>query len=134
MSDKPSDLPKLLVVDDDDAFRAFLEELLSQSQYQVLTASNGKDGISTAMQEIPDLIILDVMMPDMSGGMAAHFLSENISTQSIPIIFLTSIISEEQEMMVDNQEGNYQFLAKPIKVEHLLSEIKKCLKGVAAKD
>jgi len=129
MSDKPSDLPKLLVVDDDDAFLAFLEELLSRSDYQVLTASNGKDGISMAMEEIPDLIILDVMMPDMSGGMAAHYLSENISTQSIPIIFLTSIISEEQEMMVDNQEGNYQFLAKPIKVEHLLNEIAKCLKG-----
>jgi len=129
MPDKASDLPKLLVVDDDDAFLAFLEELLSRSQYQVLTASNGKDGISTAMQEIPDLIILDVMMPDMSGGMAAHYLSENISTESIPIIFLTSIISEDQEMMVDNQEGNYQFLAKPIKVEHLLDEIEKCLRS-----
>jgi len=132
MSDKPSDLPKLLVVDDDDAFLAFLEELLSRSDYQVLTASNGKDGISMAMEQIPDLIILDVMMPDMSGGMAAHYLSENISTQAIPIIFLTSIISEEQEMMVDNQEGNYQFLAKPIKVEHLLNEIEKCLKGNAS--
>jgi len=129
MPEKASDLPKLLVVDDDDAFLAFLEELLSRSQYQVLTASNGKDGISTAMQEIPDLIILDVMMPDMSGGMAAHYLSENISTQSIPIIFLTSIISEDQEMMVDNQEGNYQFLAKPIKVDHLLDEIEKCLRS-----
>jgi len=129
MPDTASNLPKLLVVDDDDAFLAFLEELLSRSQYQVLTASNGKDGVSAAMQEIPDLIILDVMMPDMSGGMAAHYLSENISTQSIPIIFLTSIISEEQEMMVDNQEGNYQFLAKPIKVEHLLDEIEKCLKS-----
>jgi len=134
MSDKLSDFPKLLVVDDDEAFLAFLEELLSQSRYQVLTASNGKDGISLAMQEVPDLIILDVMMPDMSGGMAAHYLSENISTQLIPIIFLTSIISEEQEMMVDNQEGNYQFLAKPIKVDRLLSEIEKCLKGVAATD
>jgi len=120
-------LPKLLVVDDDDAFRAFLEELLSRSQYEVLTAANGKEGISLATQEIPDLIILDVMMPDMSGGMAAHYLSENIATQSIPIIFLTSIISEDQEMIVDNREGNYQFLAKPIRVEHLLNEIEKCL-------
>ena len=129
MSEKTSGLPKLLVVDDDDAFRAFLEELLSRSQYEVLTAANGKDGVSLAMQEIPDLIILDVMMPDMSGGMAAHYLSENISTQSIPIIFLTSIISEEQEMIVDNREGNYQFLAKPVRVEHLLEQIEKCLKG-----
>ena len=132
MPDKASGLPKLLVVDDDDAFRTFLEELLSRSQYEVLMAANGKDGVALAMQEIPDLIILDVMMPDMSGGMAAHYLSENISTQTIPIIFLTSIISEEQEMMVDNQEGNYQFLAKPIKVEHLLEEIEKCLGSTSA--
>ena len=129
MPEITSGLPKLLVVDDDDAFCAFLEELLSRSQYEVLTAANGKEGISLAMQEIPDLIILDVMMPDMSGGMAAHYLSENISTQSIPIIFLTSIISEDQEMIVDNREGNYQFLAKPIRVEHLLKEIEKCLKS-----
>lgn len=129
MSDKSPNLPKLLVVDDDDAFLTFLEELLSRSNYQVLTASNGKDGISMAMKEVPDIIILDVMMPDMSGGMAAHYLSENISTQAIPIIFLTSIISEEQEMMVDNQDGNYQFLAKPIKVDHLLNEIEKCLRS-----
>ena len=132
MSETTSGLPKLLVVDDDDAFRAFLEELLSRSQYEVLTAASGKEGISLAMQEIPDLIILDVMMPDMSGGMAAHYLSENISTQSIPIIFLTSIISEDQEMIVDNREGNYQFLAKPIRVEHLLEEIEKCLKSDTA--
>jgi len=132
MSETTSGLPRLLVVDDDDAFRAFLEELLSRSQYEVLTAANGKEGISLAMQEIPDLIILDVMMPDMSGGMAAHYLSENISTQSIPIIFLTSIISEDQEMIVDNREGNYQFLAKPIRVEHLLEEIVKCLKSDTA--
>ena len=134
MPDQASDFPRLLVVDDDDAFLAFLQELLSKSNYQVMTASSGQEGINMAMQELPDLIILDVMMPDMSGGMAAHYLSENISTQSIPIIFLTSIISEEQEMMVDNQEGNYQFLAKPIKVDHLLEEVEKCLKSSVGQD
>jgi len=127
MPDNSSSLVKLLVVDDDAAFRAFLQELLTQSDYEVVLAENGKQGIDLATTEIPDLIILDVMMPDISGGMAAHYLSENIATQNIPIIFLTSIISEEQEMMVDNQEGNYQFLAKPIRVEHLLEEITRTL-------
>jgi len=127
MPDKSTKQTKLLVVDDDAAFRAFLEELLTTSGYEVILAENGKQGIELATSELPGLIILDVMMPDISGGMAAHYLSENIATQNIPIIFLTSIISEEQEMMVDNQEGNYQFLAKPIKVEHLLEEITRAL-------
>ena len=127
MPDNTSSLVKLLVVDDDAAFRAFLHELLTRSDFEVVLAENGKQGIELATSELPDLIILDVMMPDISGGMAAHYLSENIATQNIPIIFLTSIISEEQEMMVDNQEGNYQFLAKPIRVEHLLEEISRTL-------
>lgn len=120
-------MAKILVVDDDDSFRAFLEELLGRTGYEVVSAPNGTRGIECAGQELPDLIILDVMMPDMSGGMTAHQLSENIATKDIPIIFLTSIISEEQEMMVDNKDGSYQFLAKPIRAERLLEEVEKAL-------
>ena len=120
-------MAKILVVDDDDSFRAFLEELLGRTGYEVVSAPNGTRGIECAGQELPDLIILDVMMPDMSGGMTAHQLSENIATKDIPIIFLTSIISEEQEMMVDNKDGSYQFLAKPIRAERLLEEVDKAL-------
>ena len=122
-------MAKILVIDDDDSFRAFLEELLGRIGYEVVLASSGASGIELAGQEVPNLIILDVMMPDMSGGMAAHQLSENITTKDIPIIFLTSIISEEQEMMVDNKDGSYQFLAKPIRAERLLEEVEKVLQG-----
>lgn len=122
-------MAKILVVDDDDFFRSFLEELLGRSGYEVVSAPDGTRGIELATKEIPDLIILDVMMPDMSGGVTAHHLSENITTANIPIIFLTSIISEEQEMMVDNKNGSYQFLAKPIRAERLLEEVGKALQG-----
>lgn len=129
MTENGSKMAKLLVVDDDDSFRLFLEELLGRTGYEVLSAANGTHAIELATREIPDLIILDVMMPDMSGGMTAHHLSENITTKDIPIIFLTSIISEEQEMMVDNKDGSYQFLAKPIRAERLLEEVEKALQG-----
>lgn len=131
MSASDSSKGKILVVDDDDAFRKFLEQLLSTSGYQVFSAANGSEGVDMAGKEIPDLIILDVMMPDMSGGMAAHHLSENIATKDIPIIFLTSIISEDQEMMVDNKDGSYQFLAKPIRAERLLEEVEKVLRDLS---
>lgn len=129
MTESSSKMAKILVVDDDDSFRSFLEELLGRTGYEVVSAPNGTNGIEQAAQELPDLIILDVMMPDMSGGMTAHHLSENIATKDIPIIFLTSIISEEQEMMVDNKDGSYQFLAKPIRAERLLEEVEKALQG-----
>ncbi len=118
---------RILVVDDDEAFLKYMQELLARYEFDVLTAASGKDGIELAKSEKPDLIVLDVMMPDMSGGMTAHHLSENIITKDIPIIFLTSIISHEQEMVVDNKEGSYLFLAKPIKSDRLLQEINRAL-------
>lgn len=124
---KTSSNARILVVDDDPAFLKYLEELLKRSDYSVLSAGNGQDAIDVATEHVPDLIVLDVMMPEMSGGMAAHHLSENIRTKDIPIIFLTSIISEEQEMLVDNKDGSYQFLAKPIRAERLLEEIRNSL-------
>jgi CheY-like chemotaxis protein len=130
MAKDRSRMAKILVVDDDDFFRSFLEELLGRTGYEVVSAPDGTRGIELAIKEIPDLIILDVMMPDMSGGVTAHHLSENNATRDIPIIFLTSIISEEQEMMVDNKESSYQFLAKPIRAERLLEEVEKALQGM----
>ncbi|MGD8743933.1 MAG: response regulator [Granulosicoccaceae bacterium] len=117
----------ILVVDDDASFLIFLEELLKKSGYKVLSASSGKEAIAIASEKLPDLILLDVMMPGMSGGMTAHHLSEDSRTRNIPIVFLTSIISEEQEMLVDNKDGTYQFLAKPIRAERLLAEMHKAL-------
>ena len=101
MAEDSSRMAKILVVDDDDFFRSFLEELLGRSGYEVVSAPDGTRGIELAIKETPDLIILDVMMPDMSGGVTAHHLSENITTKNIPIIFLTSIISEEQEILLN---------------------------------
>ena len=127
-----SEAIRVLVVDDDTVFLKVMEELLTREGYQVKVASNGKEGIELATNDVPDLILLDVMMPEMSGGMTAHHLSENIVTKDIPIIFLTSIISQEQEMVVDNQDGSYLFLSKPIKSDKLLAEIDKALSMKAA--
>jgi CheY-like chemotaxis protein len=127
MPDTDNPARSILVVDDDMAFQKVMQEMLQREGYNVLLASNGHDAIEIAQREVPALIFLDVMMPGMSGGMTAHHLSENIVTSPIPIIFLTSIISEEQEMVVDNEDGSYLFLAKPINAERLREEISKVL-------
>lgn len=118
----------ILVVDDDPAFLTYMEELLRRNDYIVVSASNGKDAIDIAIEKQPDLIVLDVMMPEMSGGMTAHHMSENDNTREIPIIFLTSVISESQEMLIDNKEGSYQFLAKPIRAGRLLEQVEQALR------
>jgi len=127
MPDDASQSKTILVVDDDLAFQKIMQEMLKREGYNVLLSSNGQEAIETAQREVPAMIFLDVMMPGMSGGMIAHHLSENILTSNIPIVFLTSIISEEQEMVVDNDEGSYLFLAKPISADRLREEVNKAL-------
>jgi CheY-like chemotaxis protein len=120
---------KILVVDDDSSIRSYLSQLLDKHGYQVLEAEDGKQCLELAKAEIPDLIIMDVFMPEMSGGVTAHRLSENMVTSGIPIIFLTSMINEEQEMEVENFEGSYVFLSKPIDNNKLFAEITRALGG-----
>lgn len=127
MADAASQAKSILVVDDDLAFQKIMQEMIQREGYKVLLSGNGTEAIEIAQREVPAMIFLDVMMPGMSGGMIAHHLSENILTSGIPIVFLTSIISEEQEMVVDNDEGSYLFLAKPISAERLHEEINKVL-------
>lgn len=121
------DKAKILVTDDDSSVRGYIRELLTRQGYEVLLASSGEECLEIAKNEVPDLIFLDVIMPEMSGGMTAHHLAENMLTKEIPVIFLTSMISKEQEMVVENKEGKYLFLSKPVEVDKLLTEIRRAL-------
>jgi CheY-like chemotaxis protein len=122
---------RILVVDDDSSIRSYLKELLSRRGYQVLEAENGKQALELAVAETPALILMDVFMPEMSGGVTAHRLSENMLTNRIPVIFLTSMITEEQEMEVESFDGSYVFLSKPIDHHKLFAEIDRALASAA---
>lgn len=119
----------ILAVDDDPSYRKFLQELLKRAGYEVIAASDGEEGLKLAKKHHPSLILLDVLMPGMSGGMVAYQLSENILTREIPILFLTSIIEQEQEMVVCHLDGQYPFLAKTIGADRLLQEVERALRG-----
>lgn len=121
----------ILAVDDDPSYRKFLQELLKRAGYEVIAAADGEEGLKLARKHRPNLILLDVLMPGMSGGMVAYQLSENILTREIPILFLTSIIEQEQEMVVCHLDGQYPFLAKTIGADRLLSEVERALQGTS---
>lgn len=117
---------KILIVDDEKEILDSLNSILKRANYKVFSTTKGKEAVDLAKEVAPDAIILDILMPDMSGDEVAAALSEDPSTAKIPIIFLTAILTKEEEMV----RGNYgrQFvIAKPTTVETILEMLKNVL-------
>jgi DNA-binding response OmpR family regulator len=115
---------KILAVDDEMEMLALLEKRLLASGYEVFTAANGKDALMIARREHLDLIILDILMPEMDGSETAARLHEDPKTKDIPILFLTCLFTKREEHLEGHESGQNFFVAKPYEVEDLLSEIK----------
>ena len=115
---------EILVIDDDVICQNMLKSTLSSAGYSVIVASNGEEGIAKAKEAPPCVIILDIMMPDLDGGEVANILKGDPRTNNIPIIFLSSLISEKEEK-VSNKKDLIGFLSKPYSRDKLLNEIGK---------
>lgn len=113
---------KILIVDDDKEIRGLFCDILTRRNFVVKEAGNGKEGVESAIQEKPDLIILDVMMPVMNGFEAARCLKSNRETQNIPIIFCTATHADEVKHNGDD------YLEKPVKLEELFKKIDRIVK------
>ena len=123
---------KILVVDDEKKLRELLDMRLSSAGYEVIQARHGEEGVEQAKEHLPDLILMDVMMPRMDGGEAVKCLEEDPSTKDIPVIFLTAIITKEEENQafgIQLDAAKYRVIAKPFDPQSLLVEIKKVLDG-----
>jgi len=116
---------KILIVDDDPITLEILEKIFISEGYWIAKAANGKDALYIADVFLPDVIILDVMMPVMDGAITLKKLEENPRTRNIPVLFLTSLISKTEELK--RSIKNRCVLAKPIDKDTLLREIKKSL-------
>ncbi len=88
--------PKVLIIDDDKTAAELIQVILESEGYQVLKSMNGKEGVRLAAAENPDLIILDLIMPDISGFNVAYQLKQQQSTRNVPIIILTSMEIDEE--------------------------------------
>jgi CheY-like chemotaxis protein len=117
---------KILAVDDEAEVLEYLSNILKRAGYEIITATNGKDAVKLAVEHKPGLIILDIILPDLDGGEIASILSRNPSTSFIPIIFLTGILTKDEEALV-TKSGKYPVIAKPVTKEKLLAMIKKIL-------
>ena len=122
---------KILIVDDVMSNVLLLKILLSNEKYQVCTANCGNMCIEQAKKEKPDLILLDVMMPDISGFDAAQILKKDPATAHIPIIFLTAL-NNPSDLVHGFQVGASDFLTKPFNKEELVVRVFHQIKLVAA--
>jgi len=125
MVDAPS--KKILVVDDEIKILTSLDNILKCAHYDVVCTTEGKEAIRLAKDINPDLIILDLKLPDMRGEDVFDALSEDPSTNRIPIIFLTGTISKQFAENSRKKTGNYCLLAKPTTTEEVLETVRKVL-------
>ncbi len=122
--------PTILVVDDDTPIRSLLRQELGDAGYQVQEAANGKAALDMVRMSKPDLIILDVMMPEINGFDVAAVLKNDPATMDIPIIILSIVQDKERGLKI----GVDRYLTKPINTEQLFHEVDELLEqGVSKK-
>lgn len=124
---------RVLIIDDEPDILSLLSLHLKLNHYMVFQASNGKKGIETAQLEKPDIIVLDVMMPEMDGFEVAKALKDNPETANIPLIFLTARTQTEDKIK-GFLVGADDYLIKPFDFEELQLRIKRSLKNYSKGD
>jgi len=118
---------KVLVVDDEEDILELLEYNLEKENFEVVKARNGKEAVDIAVQEVPDIILLDIMMPLMDGIQACQEIRKEPSLDDAYIIFLTARIEEYSEI-AGFSAGADDYLNKPIKPGALISRLKSVMK------
>ncbi len=113
---------RILIVDDEPDLLELIEYNLTQSGYQVTTANNGTNALQLAQSSVPDLIVLDVMMPELNGIEVAKRLRTQTQTSSIPIIMLTAKAEEVHELQ-GLDAGADDYITKPFSMQILLARI-----------
>jgi CheY-like chemotaxis protein len=117
---------KILVVDDEASLTRMLRRNLEATgKYEVKEENSGVQAYDSAKQFQPDMILLDVMMPDMDGGAVAAQIQDDENLKHIPIVFLTAIVQKEEAEDTGSNIGGRTFLAKPVKLDDLITCIEK---------
>jgi len=118
---------KVLVIDDNPIIGDLVERALENQEFEVIKVTNGREGIRIAQEDRPDLILLDIMMPEFDGFTVSNFLKKIPETENIPIIFLTGRPSTSGRMIA-SKAGAVDYIVKPFSPKELLNKIKIILK------
>jgi DNA-binding response OmpR family regulator len=125
---------KILVIDDEEEFVSFIKTNLElRGDYEVVTALSGKDGIGIAERDKPDLVLLDIAMPEMDGFAVLKKLRENENTKSIPVIMVTAR-TDDEAMMKALKLHDDGYIPKPVKIEEMEEKIEDALGEIEGLD
>ena len=125
------DAKKILVVDDEEELLELIAKSLSGEGYTVTAVTTAEDAMDKAKTLLPDLILIDIILPDMEGPEAIRALNEDPLTGNIPVIFFSGIVTREQEGEASCEvrvgERRYKALSKPFSSKELMTEVQKAI-------
>ena len=116
----------VLVIDDSPSEMAKFRDMLSKNNYQVLEATNGEQGYQMAVDHLPDVILMDVVMPEMNGFQATRKITRGKTTAHIPIIMI-STKNQETDRVWGKRQGAKEYITKPIDESGLVQIIRKVM-------
>lgn len=120
-------MTRVLVVDDDAQNRYLLEVLLAGEGFEVESAANGRDALAAARARTPDLVISDILMPEMDGFLLCRAMKADAALRTVPFVFYTATYTEPEDERVALQAGGDLFLRKPAEPDELLAEVRRLL-------
>jgi two-component system cell cycle response regulator DivK len=117
----------ILIVDDNENNRKLARDVLEFAGFETIVATGGVEGVALAQESAPDLVLMDIRMPDLSGTEALRLLKEDSRTAEIPVVALTSstMRGDEQRFLAEGFDG---YLAKPISVREFPDQVREFLK------
>ncbi len=119
-------MARILVVDDSPSQLFGMQKIIEKIGHEVLTATNGEEGVRTAKEQIPDLILMDVVMPELNGFQATRKISRDERTSHIPIIMVTTK-NLQTDKVWGMRQGAKDYLVKPVAEKALVAAIKEYL-------
>lgn len=119
-------MARILVVDDSPTEMFRFREILQRNGHEVLEASNGADGVAMARAELPDMVLMDVVMPGMNGFQATRQITRGAETSSIPVV-IVSTKDQETDRVWGKRQGARDYLTKPIEEGALMRVINQLL-------
>ena len=119
-------MKKILIVDDEADIIEILQFVLEAQGYECITAMDGEEGLRLAKELLPDLIILDVMMPKINGYKISRLLKYDAKYKNIPILMITAR-SQEEDKSIGEETGVDEYITKPFQVDYVLQKVKSYL-------
>lgn len=121
-------MARILIVDDSPTETYKFKAILEKHGHEVLEAENGADGVAKARQELPDVVLMDVVMPGLNGFQATRQLTKGSETAHIPIVIVTTK-DQETDRVWGRRQGASDYLTKPVEENVLLETINRVLNG-----